>query len=333
MSGAGLLAFRLTHREAADLVTGPLRVLLVLLAALAVRIAVGRAITRVVGSTAEGRVGRHLTTLGTHAPTLVDPSPAAAARRRARAQTIGGVLRSVVNAVLVTVVVVTALGQLGVNLAPILASAGIVGVAVGFGSQNLVRDFLSGLFLILEDQFGVGDVIDAGPAVGTVEAVGLRSTRIRDVHGTLWHVRNGTITRIGNFSQAWNRTLIDVTVPHGTDLSGAREVLQRTADEVWQDPEFAGVVLEQPAVWGVDQLSPAGVTLRVALRRVNGQDAVDRALRERLVRACASAGIPLTATPTPVTLVPYPGPPAAPAAGGPSAEAGRPAAGAPVDPG
>ncbi|MHB8340641.1 MAG: mechanosensitive ion channel family protein [Mycobacteriales bacterium] len=303
------LALRLTHRETADLVT-PLRLLLVVVVAVAVRLLAGRAINRVVRETADGRVSRHITALGNRVPSFIDPSPHALERRRARAQTVGSVLRSALDAVLFTVVVVTVIGELGVNLAPLLASAGIVGVAIGFGSQNLVRDVLSGILLILEDQYGVGDTVDLGPAVGTVESFGLRSTRIRDVHGTLWIVRNGEILRVGNYSQAWSRSLIDVLFPLGTDLASAREVMQRTADEVWQDPAYTGMFLEQPTVWGVDQVSPQGAIIRLAVRRRNGQDAIDRDLRERLVTAFQSAGIPITATPVPVTLV---GPDAHPA--------------------
>lgn len=296
------LALHLTRRETADLVT-PVRLVLVVVVALAVRLLAGRAINRVVRETADGRVGRRLTALGHRVPAFVDPAPHAVQRRRARAQTIGSVLRSALDAVLFTVVAVTLLGELGVNLAPLLASAGIVGVAVGFGSQNLVRDVLSGLLLILEDQYGVGDTVDLGPAVGTVESFGLRSTRIRDVHGTLWIVRNGEILRVGNYSQAWNRSLIDVLFPLGTDLAGARDVMQRTADEVWQDPAYTGLFLDQPTVWGVDQVTPQGALVRLAVRRRNGQDAIDRDLRERLVTAFEAAGIPITATPVPVRLV------------------------------
>lgn len=300
----GPLAVHLTHRQTADLVAAPLRILLVVVVALVVRAALLRAIHRLVRGASEGRMGRRLAAIGLTAGVGSDAGPLTNERRAARAQTIGSVLRSVVNVTVFTVVVITVLGQVGVNLAPILASAGIVGVAVGFGSQNLVKDFLSGLFLILEDQYGVGDVVDLGAATGTVESVGLRSTRIRDVRGVLWHIRNGEIMRVGNYSSAWSRALIDVTVPHGTDLAQAQSVLTQTADEVWNDPAYVGLILEQPAVWGVDSFTPAGVTLRLAVRRRNGQDAIDRDLRGRLVTAFAVAGIPLAATPTRVELVP-----------------------------
>ena len=104
------------------------------------------------------------------------------------------------------------LSELGVNVAPIIASAGILGIALGFGAQSLVKDFLSGIFMIFEDQYGVGDVVDLGEAIGTVEAVSLRVTRLRDVNGTVWYVRNGEILRVGNMSQNWARTVLDVGV-------------------------------------------------------------------------------------------------------------------------
>ena len=173
-------------------------ILVVVIAALALRALAGRLIRRVVRSTAEGRVNRQIERLG---HVVIDMSPLAVARRRARATTIGSVLSSMANVVITTIAVVIIVGELGVDLAPILASAGIVGVAVGFGAQNLVKDFLSGLFLVLEDQYGVGDEVKIGDIEGAVESVGLRSTRIRDASGTLWHIRNGEVVTVGNLSQ------------------------------------------------------------------------------------------------------------------------------------
>ena len=131
------------------------------------------------------------------------------------------------------------LGELGVNLGPLIAGAGIAGVALGFGAQSLVKDFLSGIFMLVEDQYGVGDVIDVGEATGTVEAVTLRTTRIRDVEGTVWHVPNGEIDRVGNKSQQWARALLDVEVAYGTDIDEAQRVIKSVADGVAQDPEWS----------------------------------------------------------------------------------------------
>ncbi|MDX6224964.1 MAG: moderate conductance mechanosensitive channel [Frankiales bacterium] len=162
------------------LVTKPLRIVLVVVLALLLRRLLKRAIQRAI--TRATAVGM-------------------SERRRLRADTLGGILESIASATVLSVAFVMVLGELGLNLAPIIASAGIAGVALGFGAQNLVKDFLSGVFNILEDQFGVGDEVDTGFATGVVEAVGLRTTRLRDVTGVVWHVRNGEILRIGNRSQ------------------------------------------------------------------------------------------------------------------------------------
>ena len=126
---------------------------------------------------------------------------------------MGDLLKSIITGVVVAVVITMALAELDYEIGPILASAGIVGVALGFGAQNLVKDFLAGIFMIFEDQLGVGDSVDLGEASGTVEAVSLRVTRLRDVNGTVWYVRNGEILRVGNQSQNWARTVLDVSIP------------------------------------------------------------------------------------------------------------------------
>src|SRR6185312_10004360 len=145
-----------------------------------------------------------------------------AARRSQRAAAIGSVLRSFSSFVILGVAVVLILGELGVNLAPIIASAGVIGVALAFGAQNLVKDFIAGIGIILEDQYGVGDVVDLGEASGTVEAVGLRITRLRDSHGVVWYVRNGEVLRVGNKSQGFAQVVIDMPVAHDTDLERCR---------------------------------------------------------------------------------------------------------------
>jgi moderate conductance mechanosensitive channel len=144
---------------------------------------------------------------------------AAADRSAQRARTLGSVLRSLCTAVVGVTAAIMVLAEFGVDLAPILASAGIIGVAVGFGAQNLVKDFLSGMFMLLEDQYGVGDIVDVGQASGTVETVGLRITTLRDLNGTLWYVRNGEILRVGNKSQGFAVAVVDVPVAHGTDVA------------------------------------------------------------------------------------------------------------------
>ena len=161
---------------------------------------------------------------------------------------------------------VMVLSEVGMNVAPILASAGVLGLAIGFGAQNLVKDFLSGVMMMIEDQYGVGDAVDLGEAIGTVENVGLRVTRVRDVDGTVWYVRNGEILRVGNQSQNWARTVLDINVGYGEDLVRVREVLQEVAHGLWEDEDYKDVIIEEPEVWGVQDLSPDAVVMRVTLK-------------------------------------------------------------------
>jgi moderate conductance mechanosensitive channel len=199
-----------------------------------------------------------------------------------------------------------ALGTLGINLGPLIAGAGIVGVAVGFGAQNLVRDFLSGIFMLLEDQYGVGDVIDLGAASGAVEGVGLRTTRVRDIDGVLWHVPNGEIRRVGNKSQGWSRAVLDVEVAYSNDLATATRVIKQTADGLWRDDEeFAPLILEEPEVWGVEALSPNGVVVRLVVKtRPLEQWKVERELRARIKAAFEREGVELPVTAQAVVLHP-----------------------------
>ena len=209
-----------------------------------------------------------------------------------RVETVAALFRSIVSVAVWTTAALMALAELGLNLGPLIAGAGIVGVAVGFGAQNLVRDFLSGIFMLVEDQYGVGDVIDAGPAVGTVESVGLRSTRLRDVNGTVWHLPNGHIERVGNRLQQWARAVLDVAVSYQTDIGHATEVIRRTADTMCQDEEFAGSTLSEPEVWGVEDLGADSVTIRVVLKTApHDQLKITRELRARIKGAFDDAGI------------------------------------------
>ena len=169
---------------------------------------------------------------------------AAATRRVQRAKTMGDLLKSVITGVLIAIFGTMILSQLGVNIAPIIASAGILGIALGFGAQSLVKDFLSGIFIIFEDQFGVGDVVDVGEASGTVEAVTLRITRLRDLDGTVWYVPNGEILRVGNKSQNWSRAVVDIGVGYDEDLARAKRVLSEVAHDLWEDEDYRSVIIE-----------------------------------------------------------------------------------------
>jgi small-conductance mechanosensitive channel len=208
---------------------------------------------------------------------------AAATRRVQRAKTMGDLLKSVITGVLVAIFGTMILSQVGVNIAPIIASAGIVGIALGFGAQSLVKDFLSGIFMIFEDQYGVGDVIDVGEASGTVEAVSLRVTRLRDIYGTVWYVPNGEILRVGNKSQNWSRAVVDVGVGYDEDLARARRVLSEVAHDLWEDEDFRNVIIEEPEVTGVEALAPDAITLRVLVKTAPMEQwGVARELRQRI---------------------------------------------------
>jgi small conductance mechanosensitive channel len=227
---------------------------------------------------------------------FVDTQPMSDVRRVQRAHTIGAVLRSIASILIWSIAVLTMLEELGVNLAPLLAGAGIAGIALGFGAQSLVRDFLSGLFMLLEDQFGVGDVIDTGVAVGTVEGVALRSTRLRDADGVVWHVPNGAITRVGNKSQQWSRALVDVAIAYDADVGAAVDVIREATDAVWHEPEFASRILAEPLVLGVESVTPGAVIVRITARtRPQEQLEIERELRVRVKAALEAAGIPVPA--------------------------------------
>jgi moderate conductance mechanosensitive channel len=204
-------------------------------------------------------------------------------RRRQRAKTVGSVLCSIASVTIWGIACITVLGQLGIQLAPILASAGIVGIAVGFGARNVVMDFLSGMFMILEDQFGVGDVIDTGSATGTVEHVGLRITRLRDADGVVWYIRNGEVKRIGNRSQGWGNAVVELPVAPSENLSRVRELIEQTAEALSKDENWDEKIWGSPQIAGVESFDSEAVVLRVQIKTIPQQDLeVARELRARL---------------------------------------------------
>ena len=213
-------------------------------------------------------------------------------RRKQRVRALGAILRSAASVTIFSVAGFAVLGDLGINLAPLLASAGVVGVAIGFGAQNLVRDYLSGIFMLVEDQYGVGDVITVGDATGTVENVTLRITRVRDVNGIVWHIRNGAIETVGNESQGWARAVIDFPVPFASDLAATRNLLQETGDGMWSEPAWRAVMLEVPEVWGAQEISKDGVVMRMVAKTAPlRQWEVEREMRARVKAALHEAGI------------------------------------------
>ena len=262
-------------------VTLVLQILLVLLVAVVIRMLAIRLIKKITTHAAEAGNGKADT-----AHVLVGE------RRRQRATALGSVLGNAASVIIYGIAAVTIAGDLGLNLAPVLASAGVLGLAIGFGSQSLVRDFLSGIFMLLEDQYGVGDVIDAGDATGTVEAVSLRVTRLRDINGVVWHIRNGTINRIGNESQGWARAVIDFPVAYDQDLPAVRQTMKETAEQMWAEPRWRDVIMEEPEVWGVESVTSDAIVMRLVARTLPlRQWEVARELRERLKSALDAASV------------------------------------------
>ena len=218
------------------------------------------------------------------------------ARRAQRARTVGSVIRNAATILIFGTAFMMVLGQFGVNLAPVLASAGVLGLAIGFGAQNLVKDFLSGIFMLLEDQYGVGDHVDLGDAVGTIERVGLRTTTVRDVAGMVWYVRNGTIERVGNGSQDHAVAVVDVPLALDTDITRAAATAEEAAIAGIDEHGHGHDVLRKPQVLGVESLSSSGMTLRLtAMTRPGRQWAVQRSMTEHVVAALRADDVVLAA--------------------------------------
>src|SRR4051795_12382187 len=194
------------------------------------------------------------------------PSRLLSVRAEQRVATIGDALSSLARLVIWAVAFLLILAEFNVNLAPLLAGAGIAGIAIGFGAQSLVKDFLSGLFILIEDQYGVGDVVSLGDATGTVEDLNLRVTRVRAMDGTVYFVPNGEIRKVGNSSMEWSRALIDTTVAADADVAAISAAIAEEAGAVAGDQQFAGMVLDQPEVWGVQSMTPDGVTIRLTVK-------------------------------------------------------------------
>lgn len=216
----------------------------------------------------------------------------AAEQAKQRARTVGSVLRSFATTVIFTFAILMALGEFDVNLGPLIAGAGIAGIALGFGAQSIVKDFLSGFFMLVEDQFSVGDVVDVGEASGLVEATTLRTTRIRDVNGTLWYVPNGEIHRLANKSQQWARAVLDIEVAYDTDIATASRVIKEVAVSVWRDHLPTATIIEEPEIWGVERFGESSIAIRLVAKVEPGEQwMTGRVIRQRLVEAFAREGI------------------------------------------
>ncbi|MCL2735092.1 MAG: mechanosensitive ion channel family protein [Propionibacteriaceae bacterium] len=210
-----------------------------------------------------------------------------------RVTALAHLLRSVWTFVLVIVVVLMIMTAIGIPLSPILASAGIGGVVLAFGAQSLIKDYLSGIFMIMEDQYGVGDQINVGEVTGTVEDITLRVTKLRDNSGMIWYVRNGEILRVGNISQGYSTGLIDVPVAYDADVAQVTQILNEVLDQVWADPDAEEKLLEEPHLLGVESITATTLTMRILIRTPpNQQNGPSRDIRERAIAALTAAGIP-----------------------------------------
>lgn len=290
---------KLTAQIVDWLVGRPLSIMLILLGAWIISRVARRYLTTVVTRMMKPNLEsakRQLGRLGFDKTELLmsneEPSDIVSARRSARAASISGVIGSTLTVLIWVVAFILVLGEVGLNLGPFIAGAGIIGVALGFGAQSLVQDCIAGLFMLMEDQYGIGDVVDVGEATGTVEEVALRTTVLRGIDGTVWHVPNGEIQRVGNMSQLWSTALVDIDVAYDADLESVRTILMQTANDVCASEDWSNDILEEPKVLGVETLGADGITLRLVVKTAPGaQWALQRALREAFKYALDDAGI------------------------------------------
>ena len=223
----------------------------------------------------------------------LDRSPLAAVRLVQRTRTLGSILQNIVNITLVIVAAVLIVQTLNENiLSSLTLITAAIGAGLGFGAQNIVKDVLNGIFIVAEDQVGIGDVVDLGLATGIVEYVSVRVTHVRDANGTLWYVRNGEITRIGNMSQGWSRTIVDVAVPADSDLESVDALILETATHLSKEPKWRSRIVGKPEVWGLEAVTGETLVVRVVMRtRSAARDDVAQELRVRLRAALMEAGV------------------------------------------
>ena len=224
-------------------------------------------------------------------------SPVAAMRVVQRTRTLGSVLGNIVSAAIVIVAILLIFTEVAPKATGAFALiTAALGAGLGFGAQNVVKDVLNGLFMVSEDQLGVGDVVDLGHATGVVEGVGIRVTQVRDVNGTLWFVRNGEIVRVGNMSQGWARVIIDLAVPYEADVDAVQERILATAVDLASNTKWRSRILDKPEIWGIESISAEAVVVRLVVKTASSaKDDVARELRGRLKRALDEMGVRLPA--------------------------------------
>lgn len=268
----------------------PIRILLILLGAVLSRWILMLLVARAVRSVEAG--SRIKLKIASQLPDEL--SPLANARLVQRTKTMGSVLNNFITWTVVILALTMVLSELGVAIGALAAGAGLVGAGIGFGAQSLIKDLISGLFIVAEDQYGVGDSVNLGEISGSVESVGLRVTQVRDVDGVLWYVRNGEILRVGNHSQGWARAVVDIALDYNTDIQKAKSVIEDTAAQVVSAPGNTEKVLGEPDVWGVHVLNGDQVVIRLVQKTKQGKaDDIARDLREALKGNLDAAGIEL----------------------------------------
>jgi len=225
----------------------------------------------------------------------LDRSPLAAVRLVQRTRTLGSILQNIVNVTIVVVALMLTVNLLAPNaLGSLTLLTAAVGAGLGFGAQNIVKDVLNGIFIVAEDQVGIGDVVDLGLATGIVEYVSVRVTNVRDVNGTLWYVRNGEILRIGNMSMGWSRVIVDLALPIGTDIGEVENTMMETMKDLAKDPKWRTRIIDKPEVWGLESVSGDGLVIRLVMKtRANAKDDVARELRMRVLNAVDEMGLTL----------------------------------------
>lgn len=284
---------RLTPERVWDWFTGkPLSVVITVVAALVLRWVLLRSIGRVVAVTLARADARRSHEHSRAGRVLAQAAGVLHERHRQRTLTMASLLRSIVTFVVALITILTVMAIFEIPLAPLLASAGVGGVALGFGAQSLVKDFLSGIFMILEDQYGVGDVVDTGEAVGTVEEVTLRVTRLRDGQGVVWYIRNGEIVRIGNKSQGWSTATVDIPVAYSESLERVLPIIRTVVHELDESPQWKDKLLEEPQVMGVESMTGSVMTIRVLAKTAPQEEfGVSREIRERVKAAFDEHGV------------------------------------------
>jgi moderate conductance mechanosensitive channel len=270
----------------------PLQILIILVAAIITQFVLTRVIRRVVQRASENAKRERLAQMRQVTRTAELSTLLLTQRTEQRAAAIGTLLRSIIAITVWSIAILMILPLLGIDVAPLLASAGVVGVALGFGAQTLVKDYLSGIFLIIEDQFGVGDMVDLGPVMGTVEEVALRFTRLRDPSGVVWYVRNGEILRVANRSQGWTMAIVDIPIAYDEDIDRVREIVDAVALDMDEDPNYDDLLLGRPSFAGVESVSGEAVIIRITAKAApEKQVDVARTIRERMKLALDRAGI------------------------------------------